>query len=95
VFVYRREPREVAQQLGIDCSKFDGDSVPVVFTVSFQDPAGYFIATKMQMRPFDVVYAANAPAVDITKVLIFINTALATADEGVTVVNDVKLSRGR
>jgi polysaccharide export outer membrane protein len=90
VFLYRREPREVAQRLGVDCSKFDGDSVPIVFNVNFQDPAGYFIATKMSMRPFDVVYAANAPQVDITKVLNFINTTLVTAENGVSLVNNIR-----
>jgi polysaccharide biosynthesis/export protein len=94
IFLYRREPREVAQQLGVDCSKFDGDSVPIVFQVSFQDPAGYFVATKMQMRPFDVIYAANAPQVDITKVLNFINTALVTADNGVSLANNIRFPRG-
>lgn len=95
VFIYRREPRDVAQQLGVDCSKFEGETVPIVFNVNFQDPAGYFVGTKMQMRPFDVVYAANAPQVDVTKVLNFINTALITADNGATLVNDVKVVRSR
>lgn len=93
VFIYRREPRDVALQLGVDCSKFDGDTVPVVFNVSFQDPAGFFLATKMQMRPFDVLYAANAPSVDITKVLNFINTTVVTADNGVNLVNDVYIAK--
>jgi polysaccharide export outer membrane protein len=95
VFLYRREPRDVAKELGVDCSKFDGETVPIVFNVNFQDPAGYFVATKMQMRPFDVLYAANAPQVDITKVLNFINTAVVTADDGVTLVNDIKVIRSR
>jgi polysaccharide export outer membrane protein len=95
VFLYRREPREVAQQLGVDCSKFNGDTVPIIFNVSFQDPAGYFISTKMKMRPFDVLYAANAPQVDITKVLNFINTAVTTADDATLLVNDVKGLRTR
>jgi polysaccharide export outer membrane protein len=90
VFLYRREPREVAQRLGVDCAKFDGDSVPIVFNVNFQDPAGYFIATKLSMRPYDVLYAANAPQVDITKVLNFINTTLITAESGVTLVNSIR-----
>ena len=93
VFLYRREPRAVAEQLGVDCSRFGGDFIPIVFKVSFQDPAGYFLATKMQMRPFDVLYVANAPQVDITKVLSFINSAVATADNGVNLVNDVYIAR--
>jgi len=93
VFLYRREPRAVAEQLGVDCSRFGGDFIPIVFKVSFQDPAGYFLATKIQMRPFDVLYVANAPQVDITKVLSFINSAVATADNGVNLVNDVYIAR--
>ena len=46
VFLYRREPRELAEKLGVDCSKMDGPTVPVVYSVSFADPAGYFLATK-------------------------------------------------
>jgi polysaccharide export outer membrane protein len=93
IFLYRREQRHVAEQLGVDVSRFSGDSVPIVFNVSFQDPAGYFLATKMQMRPFDVMYVANAPSVDITKVLNFINAAVVTADNGVNLVNDIQVAR--
>jgi polysaccharide biosynthesis/export protein len=93
IFLYRREPRDVAQQLGVDCSRFGGGLVPIVYQVSFQDPAGYFLATKMQMRPFDVMYVANAPQVDITKVLSFINTAVGTADNSVNLVNDFYVAR--
>ena len=93
IFLYRREPRAVAAQLGVDCSKFSGELVPVVFNVSFQDPAGYFLATKMNMRPFDVLYVANAPQVDITKVLNFLNTAVGTADNSVNLVNDIYVAR--
>jgi polysaccharide export outer membrane protein len=93
IFLYRREPREVAEQLGIDCTKFGGDLIPVVFNVSFQDPAGYFLATKLEMRPFDVMYVANAPQVDITKVLNFINAAMGTVDNGARVVADIYTAR--
>ncbi len=93
IFLYRREPRHVAEQLGVDCSRFGGDFIPIVFNVSFQDPAGYFLATKMQMRPFDVMYVANAPSVDITKVLNFINTAVVTADNGVNLINSIHVTR--
>jgi polysaccharide export outer membrane protein len=87
IFLYRREPRAVAEQLGVDCAKFSGDVIPIIFSVSFQDPAGYFLATKLDMRPFDVLYVANAPQVDITKVLTFINTVIVTADNGLNLAN--------
>jgi polysaccharide export outer membrane protein len=95
IFLYRREPRHVAEKLGVDCTRFSGDAIPLIFNVSFQDPAGYFLATKMEMRPFDVLYVANAPQVDITKFLVFLNTATSVADNGVNLVNDVKFPRNR
>jgi polysaccharide biosynthesis/export protein len=35
--------------------------------VSFSDPAGYFLATRVQMRNKDVIFAAKAQAGEITK----------------------------
>jgi polysaccharide biosynthesis/export protein len=89
IFLYRREPREVAERLGVDCTNFSGVLIPVIFNVSFQDPAGYFLATKLDMRPFDVLYVANAPQVDVTKVLAFVNTVTGTVDNGARLVTDI------
>jgi polysaccharide biosynthesis/export protein len=55
VFLYRREPRELAEKLGVDCSKMDGPTVPVVYSTSFADPASYFLATRVQMHNKDVI----------------------------------------
>jgi polysaccharide export outer membrane protein len=78
VFLYRREPRHVAELLGADVSRFKGDVVPVVFNVSFQDPSGYFLATKVQMRNGDIIFTANAEGVEISKVAALMNTVMAT-----------------
>jgi polysaccharide export outer membrane protein len=93
IFLYRQEPREVAEQLGVDCTNFSGATIPIIFNVSFQDPAGYFLATKLDMRPFDVLYVANAPQVDITKVLNFINSVTGTAGNGANLVSDIFVAR--
>jgi polysaccharide export outer membrane protein len=77
VFLYRREPRELAQMLGVDCSKMDGPTVPIVYSVSFSDPAGFFLATRVQMHNKDVIFAANAQAVEITKFATFLNTLIS------------------
>jgi polysaccharide export outer membrane protein len=91
VFLYRREPRQVAEQLGVDVSRFEGDTVPVIFSVSFRDPGGYFLATKVQMRNQDVLFVANAAAVEITKFLNFLNVIIQTGSNGVTLANQVRL----
>jgi polysaccharide export outer membrane protein len=83
VYLYRREAREVAEKLGIDCSRFDGPTVPIVYSMSFKDPGGYFLATKMQMHNKDVIFAANAQSVQITKFLQLVNQMVAVG-EGVS-----------
>ena len=85
VFLFRREPRELAEKLGVDCSKYDGPTVPVVYSVSFADPAGYFLATKVQLHNKDVIFAANAQAVEVTKFTAFLN-ALISVPANVTTV---------
>ncbi|MGA3140677.1 MAG: polysaccharide biosynthesis/export family protein [Xanthobacteraceae bacterium] len=93
VFLYRREPRELAEKLGVDCSKMDGPTVPVVYSVSFADPAGYFLATKVQMHNKDVIFVANAQAIDITKFANFLSTLLTTANNAATLGTTIETWR--
>ena len=93
VFLYRREPRELAIKLGVDCSKMDGPTVPIVYSVSFLDPAGYFLATRMQMRNKDVIFAANAQSVEITKFANFLNTLISVPSNAVSLANTVQTNR--
>jgi polysaccharide export outer membrane protein len=80
VFLYRREPREVAERLGVDCSHFEGPTVPIVYSVSFKDPGGYFLATRVQLHNKDVIFAANAQSVEISKFFQLVNQMVVTAD---------------
>jgi polysaccharide export outer membrane protein len=84
VFLYRREPRELAEMLGVDCSKMDGPTVPVVYSVSFLDPAGYFLATRFQMRNKDVIFAANSQSVEIEKFTTFLNALISVPNNVAT-----------
>ncbi len=84
VFLYRREPRQLAQLLGVDCSKFDGPTVPIVYSADLRDPAGYFLATRMQMHNKDILFAANAESVEITKFLQFLNVVITTGSNAYT-----------
>jgi polysaccharide export outer membrane protein len=93
VFLYRREPRELAEKLGVDCSKMDGPTVPVVYSVNLADPGGYFIATRMQMRDKDVIFAANAQDVEITKFAAFANTVLSVPTNTVDLMNGIQTNR--
>jgi polysaccharide biosynthesis/export protein len=93
VFLYRREPRELAEMLGVDCSKMDGPTVPIVYSVSFSDPAGYFLATRVQMHNKDVIFAANAQEVEITKFANFLNTLISVPTNAVNLANVIQQNR--
>ena len=81
VFLYRGETREVAERLGVDCSKFQGPIIPIIYHVNFRDPSGYFLAQAFEMRNKDVIYASNAIAVETTKFLNYLRTIMATAND--------------
>jgi polysaccharide biosynthesis/export protein len=93
VFLYRREPRELAEKLGVDCSKMLGPTVPIVYNVSFADPAGYFLATKMQMHNKDVLFAANAQQIQITKFAAFLNTLISVPSNATSLANQIQTYR--
>ena len=81
VYLYRGEPRAVAVALGVDITRFPGPVIPVVYHVNFRDPAGYFLATKMQMRNKDVLYISNAVAIEAVKVMQYIRLVTATVND--------------
>ncbi len=93
VFLYRREPREVAALLGADVTQFKDELVPVIFWVNFRDPAGYFLATRLQMRNQDIIYAANSGSVESTKVLNYANLVAATAGLTASAVTEGAVTR--
>ena len=61
--------------------------MPVVYSVSFVDPAGYFLATQMQMHNKDVIFAANAQSLEVTKFATFF-TALTSVPTNVTTLGN-------
>jgi polysaccharide export outer membrane protein len=89
IFLYRGETREVAQSLGIDCRPYPGPIIPVIYNLNLRDPAGFFLATKFQMRNKDVIYAANAISVDSTKFMSYLTTIIGTAQDPVLAATNV------
>ena len=83
VYLYRREPRAVAEALGVNMDRFPTQElVPVIYMISFHDPGGYFLATQMRMRDQDLIFVANAPTVELTKFMQLVNTTAATSQAG-------------
>jgi polysaccharide biosynthesis/export protein len=81
VFLYRGETKEVARQIGVDVSRFEGPIVPIIYSANLRDPGGYFLTQSFEMRNKDVLYVSNAASVETTKFLVFLRTIMATAND--------------
>lgn len=79
--------------LGIDCTPFSGPIIPVIYNLNLRDPAGYFLATKFEMRNKDVIYISNAKSVDSTKFLTYLRLIIATAQDPVVAATNVYILR--
>lgn len=78
-FLYRVEPRNVAEKLGVDVNKFPGAAlIPVIFSVNLRDPGGFFLASRTQMRNGDIMFVSNARSVEVSKVLQYVRVFAAT-----------------
>jgi polysaccharide export outer membrane protein len=86
-FLYRGEPREVAAELGVDVSKYKGPIVPVIYNIDLRDPAGYFLASKFEVRNKDVIYVSNASSVEVSKFLNYVRLIIGTATDPIVTAN--------
>jgi polysaccharide biosynthesis/export protein len=89
VFVYRGETRELAARLGVNCDRFAGPIIPIVYRINLRDPASYFLTTRFQMRNKDVIYASNSTTVDAAKAMTFFRLVVATANDPITTALNV------
>jgi polysaccharide export outer membrane protein len=81
VYLYRGERREVAEQLGVDCTRFGGPIVPIIYSLNLRDPNGYFLAQKFEMRNKDVIFTSNASSVETSKILTYVRLMTATVND--------------
>jgi polysaccharide export outer membrane protein len=75
VFLYRFESPAMLRRMGVIApSAQDGAGaaeapIPTIYTVDLRDPAGFFLANRFEMRSEDVIFASNAPAIDVQRFL--------------------------
>ena len=72
VFLLRRESSETLQTMGIAAKPWwsrASHGVPTVYRVDMSQPSSLFNATAIHIRNGDVIYAANAGAVELRKAL--------------------------
>jgi polysaccharide export outer membrane protein len=92
VFLYRMEPREVVERMGIDTVKFPPTAkfIPTVYRANFRDPSVFFVAQRFQMRNKDAIFVATADSVELEK---FIAHSQAITSYVAGTATDVLLTR--
>jgi polysaccharide export outer membrane protein len=93
IFLYRGESRAVAEQLGVNVLQFDSPVIPIVYNLDLRDPAGYFLATKFQIRNKDVLYASNATTNEIAKFLTYVRLVTATINDPILYATNAYILR--
>ena len=68
-FLFRFERKSVLEQSGIDVSQYPADLVPTVYAVDMRQGASFFLADRFYMRDKDMIFVAEADAVDLQKFL--------------------------
>jgi polysaccharide export outer membrane protein len=85
VLLYRLEYREVLERAGAILESFPPQQkvIPTIYRANFSDPSVFFFANQFLMRDRDVIYAANADAVEVDKFLTYTRLLTGTV-AGVT-----------
>ena len=80
VFMMRFEPVNRAYDLtGQPVPGGSPENVPVIYRIDLKDPNQYFFAQSIAMRDKDIIYVANAPAVELAKFLTIVGKGVGTA----------------
>lgn len=67
VFLYRQETRTALAAMGVDVSRYSGDSVPTIYTADFSRGDTFFLANSLYLRDRDVIFVSEAPSADLEK----------------------------
>ncbi|MEP9351154.1 polysaccharide biosynthesis/export family protein [Xanthobacter sp. KR7-225] len=83
VFLFRMEARDTLGRMGVDLRDVppNNSKVPTIYTVNLGDPSGFLLSSKVYMRDKDILYVANAGAVDFAKFLNIVALTAATVTE--------------
>lgn len=81
VYLYRVEARETLEEIGVNLKDFPvgHDLIPTIYRANFRDPSIFFTAGQFPMRDKDIIYIANADAVELDKFLSFVRLITGTA----------------
>ncbi|MBE9640523.1 SLBB domain-containing protein [Salipiger mangrovisoli] len=83
VFLFRFEPAEHLREFGVARPpRSHGPLVPVIYRLDFSQTEAFFMASRIQVRDRDIIYAANAPGAEVSKFIeMFLRPLMASASD--------------
>jgi polysaccharide biosynthesis/export protein len=78
VYLFRREPLDLARRYGVELLTEDRETVPIVYQLNLKDPQSFFAMNTFPIRPGDIVYVSVAPLAEATKFFQILSGATAT-----------------
>ncbi|MBW6426040.1 polysaccharide export protein [Rhizobium sp. XQZ8] len=79
VMLYRVVSKSLLTKLGVDVSRFNAESIPVIFRANLRDPSMFFAVQKFPMQDKDIIYVTNSDSVELLKFLNILNSVTSTA----------------
>ncbi|MBY0319792.1 MAG: polysaccharide biosynthesis/export family protein [Reyranella sp.] len=78
VYLFRREPVDLARRYGVQLLAEDRETVPIVYQLNLRDPQSFFAMNAFPVRPGDILFVSQAPLADAAKFFQILSGATAT-----------------
>ncbi|WP_422002530.1 polysaccharide biosynthesis/export family protein [Reyranella sp.] len=78
VYLFRREPVDLARRYGVQLLAEDRETVPIVYQVDLKLPQTYFAMNTFPVRPGDILFVSQAPLSDAAKFFQILSGAAGT-----------------
>ncbi|MGE0576370.1 MAG: polysaccharide biosynthesis/export family protein [Reyranella sp.] len=78
VYLFRREPVELARRYGVPLLEEDRDTVPIVYQLDLKDGKSFFAMSQFPVRPNDIVFVSTAPMAEAARFFQILSGATAT-----------------
>lgn len=78
VYLFRREPVDLARRYGVQLLAEDRETVPIVYQLNLKDPQSFFAMNAFPVRPGDILFVSQAPLADAQKFFQILSGATAT-----------------
>jgi polysaccharide export outer membrane protein len=83
VFIFRFEPKSLAENLGpAPAESADDALVPVIYQLDFTKAGSFFLAQNFALRDHDILYVSNSPSTELEKFLSLIGLLTTPVFDG-------------